>query len=893
MENKIDKETRKELRKQKKEDLRNYMPRRARNPEKDFDHKKYTRRALKSYRHRFWKNLFIWFNGIIGFILMTIGAIAIVLTSIPMKSLLGGSSEKAGVIAEMNLLEAIINVNNYTFESVPFAKDLIKEINDTEIMDGKKLSDFVLIKTDELDDVGLTAFFGEIDKHIEVVATIDGVIGIEALGDLGKLAIFSEWEAVDGTIDLSDPEFNASLYYYKDAQDKYQRAYGDDKTLKAPDGATIYYGALAYVPIVDAVQIIDESLGREKLTDLITNLGGAELTEESMLTKFLGDLTVSEVGEITDVELDKILPEEDNAKLYDILRSAAGLEENEAVTLNSLSGLNTDNINLESVLDTTENTELFKILRSGLNKGTEDKILIGDLKDLNIDNVNLADVLDENDNQKLFDILRQAGEIEEDEELLIGTLSGLDFNKINLNVVLSETENEQLFDILRSATGVSDTDPVTIGALSNLDTNNLDLCKVLDEQANEELYKILRSATGITTGPITIEALGSLDTNKIELEQFLKESENSELYKILRSATGVSSGALTIENLSTINTDNIDLEQFLPEEDNEDLYKVLRSATGINEGIISIGNLTGISFDNVNLNTIIDETANAKLFDLLRSSKGLDSDEPVTISVLSDFNIDMVKINKVLDLPEESTLRKVMEDALDDYNKITVGQLAELGFDKVSLSTIMPSLNKELKVLLEDIYGLTYSEITIEKLNGTSHMTDIKLCHILKDDNDTGNIFIDAIREDEDVSFKNIGEKIDEISLHKVYGQNAFTSDLAKTNNPLAKYTKTEENDETTYTLDANGDYYISKDAGVWLLMCYDSLEVKTNGVIGKYVQSKTTIKDLETGANLTDKFKSATVRQLMDIGILSDSIDEELWDKTLENALTPEEALS
>ena len=243
MGNKIDKETRKELRKQKKEDLRNYMPRRARNPKKDFDHKKYTRRALKSYRHRFWKNLFIWFNGIIGFILMTIGAIAIVLTSIPMKSLLGGSSEKAGVIAEMNLLEAIINVNNYTFESVPFAKDLIKEINDTEIMDGKKLSDFVLIKTDELDDVGLTAFFGEIDKHIEVVATIDGVIGIEALGDLGKLAIFSEWEAVDGTIDLSDPEFNASLYYYKDAQDKYQRAYGDDKTLKAPDGATIYYGA--------------------------------------------------------------------------------------------------------------------------------------------------------------------------------------------------------------------------------------------------------------------------------------------------------------------------------------------------------------------------------------------------------------------------------------------------------------------------------------------------------------------------------------------------------------------------------------------------------------------------------------------------------------------------
>jgi predicted transcriptional regulator len=69
--------------------------------------------------------------------------------------------------------------------------------------------------------------------------------------------------------------------------------------------------------------------------------------------------------------------------------------------------------------------------------------------------------------------------------------------------------------------------------------------------------------------------------------------------------------------------------------------------------------------------------------------------------------------------------------------------------------------------------------------------------------------------------------------------------------------------------------YYINNQAGVWLLLCFDSGEIdktmlsETYGMAKTYTQNDLTIKDLANGASLGSKFMNATIKQLVDAGLL------------------------
>lgn len=720
------------------------------------------KRALRSYRCRFLKNFFIWLWGVVSFVILFVAGIAILLGAIPVKSLLGNDSDKAGVIADESLLTALMNINSYTFGDVPYAKKLIDDLNETSILDGKKLSDFVSIDTTNLDQVPIAQFFNQIDTRIKVVATLDGIVGIDTMGDLGRLEIFSSWTEVTTGVDTDAQDFNPANYYYMVSEGNYQRAFNDDKTLVAPQGSTLYYPALAYIPVLEAVDLIDERLGSEKMTDLIVTLGGAELTDDSILKKVLGDKTISQVGEITDIELEAFFPEAENQDLYNILRAGAEIPAGEKVTINSLNGLDINKIKLSDIMEeTADNESLFNVLRSATNTPEGQDITIGSLSSIQMENIVLSDILEEEGSETLFKILRSGIGLEEGEEITIEHLETLDPNKIDLEVILEKnTTNEKLFELLRSALDLKDTDP------------------------------------------ITIDKLEGLDTNKIDVE-------------------------VIIEQTST----------------------------------------------------------NEHLFDILHHATGTPSNRHVTIGDMKNFSMDGVYLYDVLELEDTSTLYKVLTQSINpDYSQITVSQLAGLSLSNVQLSTVIDTPSADLKNILSQIYNEEYDNIKVSTLNGAINFGNIKLSTIIKEE--TGNIILDSIRSDDSVTVENMGAKVNALSLYTIYGENAFTTEVSKTANTNAKYSRNVVGGKVVYELDNDGSYYIDKSSSVWLLVCYDYEIDGATGLGKKYTQSDIAFEDLENGSSLTDALKYATVRQLIDIGILDDSISPTIYAKTLSEAL-------
>ena len=91
--------------------------------------------------------------------------------------------------------------------------------------------------------------------------------------------------------------------------------------------------------------------------------------------------------------------------------------------------------------------------------------------------------------------------------------------------------------------------------------------------------------------------------------------------------------------------------------------------------------------------------------------------------------------------------------------------------------------------------------------------------------------------------------------------------------------------------------YGLCKNDGIWLLLCFDGLDFEdadtnadgildkdTDGRPEKYVISDRTLGDLETDATaLSNSFKGATVRQLMDAGIVPEgNYNQRLYTLTL-----------
>lgn len=388
---------------------------------------------------------------------------------------------------------------------------------------------------------------------------------------------------------------------------------------------------------------------------------------------------------------------------------------------------------------------------------------------------------------------------------------------------------------------------------------------------------------------------------------------------------------ITLEHLTDIGKDafsSIKITTFLepPTEENQQknklIYDILVPSTrpeGVAEGDwtmedITVSSLDGrIADENIKLNDVVDldddlvkiliEITQPKLqdgeTDYSNYGNGDENwtSEDLVLGSLSNIDINKLHLNVVLsDIDEESNFRKILAQACEkDFDDVIVGDLVEKdSFDigKITIDKFVAyNSEKTLCQILCEIYDKnesTYNTITVDNLSEFD-LTNVKLSTVIKDAGD--NKILNALLSSStnDVTIGNLGEKINSLSLYQLYGEDCWTTDPLKASNTDAKYSITE--DKNGYALDTvNGTHYVSKEAGIWLLVCFDVGEGDINQETGrsiKYTQSEISFSDLSNGNSISTKFTGATLRQLKDAGIVSEGVNPRFDAYTLQFVLT------
>ena len=426
--------------------------------------KKAQKKAAKKERlsrHRPFKNFLWWFTGIICGIIFLFGGLFAGVMLIPIDKLTGG---KDGVVSEnlqdSTIGQVVFNLNKYGFSDLPILTEAVKGLEEGEA--GK----YIAIDYDKLNQIkfGSDKLSEEFMACIKIIATIENTIGTEALGDFGKLSIFTKWGEVEGAIDVEATNFNPKLYYYVSG-DKYLRAFDDNGVRVAPAGEPLFLAALAKIPMLEAFDLIDERVGDVYVNELLTHLGGATLTDDSLIGNLLEGKRVNELGSITtdDVKVSQVLGNDATSDIAIVLEGATG-KKYANITLGDLSAteFKLDEVKLSTFVNESEVGDLSKILEDIFHADQPggkafDELTIADLSELKFDHVHIATVLPKGiDNAMLVEIL-------EDEfkkpykDIMLTDLNDFDIDKLHLYKVLPDTDiDDNLKSIILDITGCDD-----------------------------------------------------------------------------------------------------------------------------------------------------------------------------------------------------------------------------------------------------------------------------------------------------------------------------------------------------------------------------------------------------------------------------------------------------
>ena len=559
-----------------------------------------------------------------------------------------------------------------------------------------------------------------------------------------------------------------------------------------------------------------------------------------------------------------------------------------------------------------------------------DDIRIEHLKDIKTNNVQLTSVLplEEDDpltpekegNESLYKVLCDVtGRVypTDIDQIVVGGLSNFPTDNIHLVNVLpyaeadpltpgDEGENETIYKILVNACGAASPEALTLEDLNGFSTDNIVLVDVMplelddpltpEKEGNENLYKILCDVTSTPSHPrtypdsvneIKVSDLSDFNTDNIKLDTVLDSTDanNDKLYSILTDVTGKDADAITIADLSGFDTDNLHLVNVLPYVGNETLYKILVSSTGSTTyEDITVASLNDFETADILLTDVLPlevddpltpgvKEGNENLYAILNDITGKPSNE-ITVGDLGDFDSGKIHLISVLDYDGNETLYSMLCDAtgIPDYNDITIDDMNGASFDtgSIKLVNLIPVTdNPALYNILREATGAaTNDDITVSALSGFD-VNNVSLSTAIP--NDTGNSIIDILREDDTVTIGNIGTKINNLSLSKVYGgDNVFTQDIGETNwhdtydlNPDGSY---------TYNTMGTGEWYINRNSSVWLLFCYEAETINaSNGRVTKFAPSELTFETLANDAgSLAGKITNSTIYNLMACGIIT-----------------------
>ncbi len=791
----------------------------------------------------------------------------------------------------------------------------------TKVVDGEVVN----LTDDEIkvlaDDLSLSNLTFDIDNvKLSTVMTADeklqkvlsGALNGKAFSDISIADLGSEDFSIDN-VKLADVmDVTGTL---KDILDQAFDTETEDKSFA--DIAIKDFSGTAFN--INNVKLSTVMTADAKLQKVLSGaLNGKEFDKIS-----IADLS-SEAFSIDNVKLSVVM-ETTNEKLQNILSGALNNKPYADITIADLGGasFNIDNVKLSAVM--TANDKLQKVLSGALNDKPYAEITIADLSSeaFSIDNVKLSAVMGDV-NENLKNILDQAFDTETEnkdfEDITIKDFAGTGFNinQVKLSTVMQGT-NAKLKNILSGALGGKDYSDITIADLSGtaFDINNVKLSVVMDS-SNEKLQDILSGALGGKTyGEITIADLGSSSFNIDNVKLSVVMSANTKLQNILSGALGGKAYAdITIADLGgqSFNIDNVKLSVVM-DSSNETLKNLLSGALNNKPyADITIADLGSSTFniDNVKLSTVLPYKDSAKnidnsgLYRILLDCNGMlkstDTDteisakaQSLSISDINNFSINNVKLSTVLTSPDAS-LKAILEDVyvnhtvgVNSYEDITLAMLAEFKMGDLHLQKVLPEPSGNLKLILEDAFDCDYNEITVSKLSGDGfNFNKISLKTVVGET--SSNPIIQALIESGS-SVGGIGDAINELSLYKVYGANVFVTTPVE-NAPRYNLSA----DGKTYTLDVNGEYYLSKDAGIWLLLCFNSGEIVQEGDnAGRamtYTISSATINDLQGGEktdfDITLALMGATGRQLQDAGIVK-SVNEALWTHTMYEVFNPE----
>ncbi|MDY6367066.1 MAG: hypothetical protein SPL13_00895 [Clostridia bacterium] len=313
--------------------------------------------------------------------------------------------------------------------------------------------------------------------------------------------------------------------------------------------------------------------------------------------------------------------------------------------------------------------------------------------------------------------------------------------------------------------------------------------------------------------------------------------ENSLISEIL--------GERTIKDMATFDQGDILLSKViaLPSEnpDNQEIYDVILDAVAYDDDTqtydstktyetLTVADLSAIDMNGVRLCNVIDlpsvNPANTTLYNILLDAVAYDSstktyDSSVTydtlrISDLSGFDMDGVRLSRVIDLPSvnpaNATLYNVLVDAAayDSSTKtydstvtaetLTLADLSTIDINGVRLTRVVEdnSDNATLYNVLKDAIsydastetydtGITNSSISFGDLSDID-ISGVHLSSVIRSSDVSGNAVLTILYNDPDVRFANLGEKIDNIKVSDLYDIECFVTDSSKTNDVSARY---------------------------------------------------------------------------------------------------------
>ena len=147
----------------------------------------------------------------------------------------------------------------------------------------------------------------------------------------------------------------------------------------------------------------------------------------------------------------------------------------------------------------------------------------------------------------------------------------------------------------------------------------------------------------------------------------------------------------------------------------------------------------------------------------------------------------------------------------------------------------------------------------------------------------TDNSVLSALKA-KDITVSQIGTALNDLSLYEVYGNKAFTTTYKEGARRFNKGTDGEG--KTYYAYNESGDYYLDSGAGLWLIICYDTSETDENGNPQIFTEDTLTIGSLQDGSSLAEKFRNATVKQLIEAGLIqgADGLDAEIKKLSLQD---------